>query len=253
MHNLAKTLLWYALGLIRNALDPFVRFKEVSILCYHSISDSLHETAVTPEMLESHVMLLRNRGYVFVSLADIVAWAAGERALPRKAVALTFDDGYADFKSRALPAIGKFGAPATVFVVGSDHAAQQHLDAVPLLTEVELDALRANPSIEVGYHSKTHPNFTKLTGEELVREVEPPFPSRYFAYPGGNHSKEAVQALKVAGYTAAFTIRPTLVHRGTNPYLLPRSVVLKSMTPGDVVLRASKAADWYFTLARFFV
>ena len=44
------------------------------------------------------------------------AFADGGGTLPDRAVVLTFDDGYADFHSRAMPLLDRYGFTATVFV-----------------------------------------------------------------------------------------------------------------------------------------
>lgn len=251
MRTIAKKLLWSVLGLMRDALDPLLNFREVAVLCYHSLSDNEHETAVTPEEFVRHMDALAARGFVFVSLGDIAAWVRGERALPRKAVALTFDDGYADFETTALPVLKKFQALGAVFVIGEPQSTEWNLnEEPPFLTQDALARLKQDPSVEVGYHSRTHPNLAKLSEGELQKEVTPPLPARYFAYPGGDHSPAAAQALRAAGYEAAFTIRPTLVRQGQDRMYLPRIVVLKSMTAREVARRTGCAADWYFSLAR---
>src|ERR1700733_13596559 len=102
MRNAVKKLAWEALFAARNVLNIFFNFREVSILCYHSISSVPFSTNVLPADFELHLQELKKRGYVFVSLADIAAWVGDTRVLPRKAVALTFDDGYADFESVVL-------------------------------------------------------------------------------------------------------------------------------------------------------
>ena len=42
--------------------------------------------------------------------------ARRRRSLPERPVVVTFDDGYADFHSEALPLLERFGFPATVFL-----------------------------------------------------------------------------------------------------------------------------------------
>ncbi len=87
----------------------------------------------------------------------------GGAPLPRKAVALTFDDGYADFGSAALPILDEFDAPATVFVVGDEMRARLALDnTLPLLDADALVRVSAHPRIDIGYHSRTHANLGKL-------------------------------------------------------------------------------------------
>ncbi len=245
-----KTAVYAVCYALRSILNLAFNFREVSILCYHSISESNHDTAVSVTEFEKQLEVLRNAGYVFVSLGDIVLWHAGKRALPRKAVAVTFDDGYADFETAALPVLQKFQAPAALFVIGEPHNTGWRVDEEPpFLSRDALEKLRTQPLVELGYHSKTHPNLATLGGAALEAEVAPPFPARYFAYPGGNHSKQAAAALKEARYEAAFTIRPVTVMPSQDAYFLPRSVVTKSMSQRDVLMHVTRAANWYRALA----
>ena len=211
------------LGGVYRLLDPLLRFQEVAVLCYHRYDQNL----------ESHLRALKARGYVFVPLADVVAWASGGKEIPRKCVSITFDDGYPDFGS-SLTVLKRYNAPVTLFATSG-------FDAV---------GLRGDQMVEIAYHSKTHQNLSKLNGEDLVREIEPPAGEHYFAYPGGNHSPAARATVRAAGYEAAFGIRPVLVKKGMDPYLLPRIVILKTMSAADVLLRASRAADWYYALKK---
>ena len=250
MRNVLKTLVWNMVSLVRFVLNPLFNFQETAILCYHSISAVPFDTNILPADFELHLEMLKRRGYVFVSLADIVAWTKGERALPRKAVAFTFDDGYADFESVVLPLAHKYHAPVAVFAVGDAGLSRTSLGQKnTFLSPEALDELAKNPQVEIGYHSMTHPNLAQVAPADLQREIRAPFPARYYAYPGGNHTPEAAQALKEAGYEAAFTIRPVLVRPGIDLMYVPRTVILKGMTPRDVVRRASKASDWYYHLA----
>jgi peptidoglycan/xylan/chitin deacetylase (PgdA/CDA1 family) len=232
MKNILKRFL---LG-SRDVLAPLFRFQEISVLCYHSVSDSTDETAVSAEALEGHLRFLAVKGYVFVSLADIVEWMDGKKEVPRKAVALTFDDGHADFETAALPVLKRFNAPATLFVIGE-----------------AAGRLRGEPLVEVGYHSRSHPNLEELSGAALAEEVRPLGGERFFAYPGGHYSQAAIEAVKAARYKAAFSIKPTLVHKSSDRYLMPRTVVLRDTPLWELRFSVSKAADWYRTLRRIVV
>jgi len=245
MKRILKICLTAVLFSLYRVMDPWFRFSEVSILAYHSISDAPLDTAVTPEIFRAHLSRLKSSGYSFVSLNDVVAHQGGA-PLPRKAVTLTFDDGYADFESVALPILDEFDAPATVFVVGDEMRARSALgNTLPLLNADALARVRAQPHINIGYHSCTHVNLGKLSGSALEDEVRAPFVARYFAYPGGNYSAEAVDVVRVAGYDAAFSIKRDLVRRGKNRWLLPRIVVLKNDDEKDVVRYVSMVQHWY--------
>ena len=240
--------------LARDMLAPFARFREVSILCYHSAGGGAHFTSVSAAELESHLQFLQSHGYIFVSLGDIVGWMDGQRSLPQRAVALTFDDGYADFETLVVPLLKKYKAPAALFVIGSPQSTGWQLDEEPPFLSAEaLGRLGHEPLVEVGYHSRSHPDLEKIADEDLAREVAAPFPAKYFAYPGGHYSSRAVEAVRAAGYSAAFSIKPTLIGPHTDRYLMPRSVIVGGARPWQLRFATTKAAEWYRTLWRLFI
>lgn len=57
---------------------------------------------------------------------------------------------------------------------------------------------------ELGWHTRSHRDLRKLSDEELIREVTPPFPMKYFAYPYGRVDKRVEEAVKKAGYEYAY-------------------------------------------------
>lgn len=57
------------------------------------------------------------RHYRIVSLDDVAEARAGRRPLPRAALLLTFDDGWADTADTAAPLLRERGIPSVVFVV----------------------------------------------------------------------------------------------------------------------------------------
>ena len=92
---------------------------KVPVLMYHEIADVTSTPSaltVTPEAFADQLAYLRDAGFTAVTagaLAKILAGGAG--ALPERPVVLTFDDGYADFYSRALPLLKQYGHTATLF------------------------------------------------------------------------------------------------------------------------------------------
>ncbi len=92
---------------------------KVPVLMYHEIADATATSsglAVDPEAFAGQLAYLRDAGFTTVTagaLAKVLADGAG--ALPERPVVLTFDDGYSDFHSRALPLLKQHGHTATVF------------------------------------------------------------------------------------------------------------------------------------------
>jgi len=250
--SLSKFISQKTLKFIRNILNPFFNFREVSILCYHSISDDQSETSVSEGSFERHIKTLKKFGYTFVSLADIFAWLSQGMPLPRKAVAITFDDGYADFKTTALPILERYKVPATVFIVGEREQYRLSLGTdLAMLSDEDVAELKKNPLVEVGWHTHTHPNLKELSAGDTKKECTPPHPMRFFAYPGGNYSESAIDLVQKVGFSAAFSIKRDLVRLSANRWLIPRLVILKSNSAGDLVFFVSTAQHWFSVMRKW--
>lgn len=96
----------------------------ILILCYHSISQPTEDRIdpsiiVSPTNFEEQMAFLAASTHV-ISLADYVEAQHSGRSLPRNAIVLTFDDGYRDNRTTALPLLQKFGLPAT-FLLATDY------------------------------------------------------------------------------------------------------------------------------------
>jgi peptidoglycan/xylan/chitin deacetylase (PgdA/CDA1 family) len=88
------------------------------ILRYHRISELApdpHSLCVSPRFFAAHLEILSAHVRP-LSLRQLVA-SLRNGALPRLAVVITLDDGYADSLSHAKPLLERYGVPATVFVI----------------------------------------------------------------------------------------------------------------------------------------
>jgi peptidoglycan/xylan/chitin deacetylase (PgdA/CDA1 family) len=92
------------------------------VLLYHRVWDSAQEIVpdvfslcVTPRHFTEHLQLIQE-SYTPISLQAMVK-GIQERDLPPRAVAITFDDGYADNLSHAKPLLEEYEIPATIFVI----------------------------------------------------------------------------------------------------------------------------------------
>ncbi len=88
------------------------------VLLYHRVHPVMPDPQllmVRPERFEAHLETL-SRTCAPLPLAEMLRLAARD-ALPPRAVAVTFDDGYADNALYAKPLLERRGVPATVFAV----------------------------------------------------------------------------------------------------------------------------------------
>ena len=87
------------------------------ILSFHRVNDDADPffPSLPTEVFERQMAFLA-RAYVVLSVEELVE-RMRRRALPRNALAITFDDGYRDNLTHAAPILARHGLPATVFVV----------------------------------------------------------------------------------------------------------------------------------------
>jgi peptidoglycan/xylan/chitin deacetylase (PgdA/CDA1 family) len=119
MKRLFLALIWYS-GLLHLLL--FVNRKKVTILMLHGVAAAHPESKwsplwprITPATLD-RVLSQLGRYYNFVSLDDAVAMLAGDQPSRDNSIVITFDDGYRNNVTEALPILRKYDIPATFFV-----------------------------------------------------------------------------------------------------------------------------------------
>lgn len=256
LRNAAKIALAILAFLIARLARIFHRAPQVVVLMYHAIDRSGWKLAVSPEVFERQIKYIARKNWA-VSLTDIVSYARGEKKLPARAVAVTFDDGYRDLLTTVLPILERHHIPATVFVP-SDLSVQTDPDDKARLTEEELRLLAQSPLITIGSHAQTHRKFTELSTEEVDREARESVGTlarisgvrpRFFAYPFGARSFDAERAVRDAGYGAAFGISEGTIHQGDDVFRLKRVQVDNTMNFLLFRLRLTSAVDWNRRLA----
>src|SRR5690606_24980884 len=123
------------------------------VLCYHSISDAPDAWSVPP-----------------ARFAWQARWLA--RTLGAARVALSFDDGYADFL-HVWPWLRELGFRVMVFAVSAKLGGVADWEGaarLPLLARDNLSAL-AQQGVEVGAHSATHARLSQLPPETARAQI----------------------------------------------------------------------------------
>jgi peptidoglycan/xylan/chitin deacetylase (PgdA/CDA1 family) len=93
----------------------------IVILLYHSVFEGLDTNQNTLDMGHSLEIFERQMeivagSYDLVTMDDIPRFLSGEKRMPRRPVAVTFDDGYANNFEVATPVLNRLGISATFYV-----------------------------------------------------------------------------------------------------------------------------------------
>jgi peptidoglycan/xylan/chitin deacetylase (PgdA/CDA1 family) len=149
----------------------------VPILMYHSISENLFGMShpyfhinTLPRVFSAQMRWLQQSGYRTLGLGEALEGLEVNADL-RKAVVLTFDDGYRDFYTEALPVLKQCGFTATIFLA-TDRIRETpaRIEGADYLTWSDARELHSE-GIRFGAHTVTHPDLRSLGPDELEQEL----------------------------------------------------------------------------------
>lgn len=130
---------------------PFTRYvaaagANVPVLMYHDIShQQREEETVSPALFAAQMEWLYGAGYRAISF-DELGSLTEEKA--KRAVIITFDDGYASFMDYAYPLFADYAFKSTINLIGSLAGAE-----APLLSWDECRFLVQSGLVEIGCHT----------------------------------------------------------------------------------------------------
>lgn len=227
---------------------PSANATPIPILVYHQIDAAPPKGApfrslyVTPAAFARQMRLLSLLGYQGLSMSALMPYLRGEKQ--GKVVGITFDDGYLNNLTHALPVLQRQGFSSTCYAVSQrlgqtnvwDQA--QGVAQAPLMTAAQLRQWVAGGQ-EVGAHTQLHVNLTEcdeaiahqqtmLSKSELEAHVQQEV--MHFCYPYGRYDSAHVAMALQAGYHTATTTERGQVTTGADLLRLPRVPVLRATT-----------------------
>ncbi len=195
-----------------NNIDSIVSTTpNAAILLYHHVSSSTPaSTSISPEAFKSHMEYL-DAHHTVVSLQDVVSAIQHNTTLPENAVAITFDDGYANILDNAHPILADLGFPYTVFInpdeigVGPkqltwEQVIAMHNDGVVFANHT-LDHLHMlNGEQAMGERAWLEKVWQNVESAEKKIEDKLDISLKYLAYPFGEYNTALANKLKAEGY-----------------------------------------------------
>jgi peptidoglycan/xylan/chitin deacetylase (PgdA/CDA1 family) len=211
---------------------------------YHLVSEdaaaSYARYTVTPGAFAAQMRVLASLRLQPVSLDTIAASLSAGTPLPRRAVAITFDDGFAETVRHAAPVLARHGFTATFFIVAgligrtSEWTRRRRGIELPLADASTVREIAA-AGLTVGSHTMTHRTLPDLGARECRLELleskrrledaigrEVP----HLSYPYGAAHEGVGEAAAEIGYRTACSTRDALVRRADDPLMLPRVPVM---------------------------
>lgn len=238
------------------------------ILMYHSIADEseadvspYYRIATSPEMFARHLSWLRSEGYEVLGLrAGLEKFNCAQSADAKIAV-ITFDDGYRNFFTAALPALQQYHCGATVYLPTAfiGKTSQVFKGRACMTWDEVREAQQAG--IEFGSHTVNHPKLYELNLPQLRAELQDSKATlegelgrqvHSFAYPYAFPSadrafiKVFVETLRETGYASNVTTKIGHAEKTDDPFTLKR---LPINSADDETLFRAKLAGAYNWLA----
>jgi peptidoglycan/xylan/chitin deacetylase (PgdA/CDA1 family) len=212
---------------------------EVPILMYHRINIAsptaptmTRRLTVHPADFARQMRWLKRRGYRTVTQRELFTALMQGRPLGRRAIMITFDDGYRDAFDKAAPVLSKLRMRATAYVIsGRIVNGDRHFLSWGLIRGLE------RRGIEIGSHSVSHSDLTQLSDRDLLHELVRSrralerglcHPVQWLAYPFGAYDERVVKLARRAGYVLGVTTQAGAFQSAKQPLALRRLRVLDS-------------------------
>ncbi len=127
---------------------------KLPVLIYHGIGDEQgNEMIVSPSAFEAQLKALADAGYTTVSQTQLTDFVRYGTPLPARAVMITFDDGYENNTSLAMPILQSYGMQATVFPIGALYDTKLYTPNYPHFTTEQALSMIESGVFDIESHS----------------------------------------------------------------------------------------------------
>lgn len=214
--------------------------KSIPILMYHQIDvpaprgTQFRGLTVHPKSFARQMNWMHRLGYRGLSMRDLAPYLSGERT--GKVFGITFDDGFRNVLTHALPVLSALGFTSTNYLVAHQLDGTNVWDAhhnIPSQPLMSKDQARqwSQSGQEVGSHTLDHVHLPDISDQDVRTQL---VQSRRilselieqdvtaFCYPYGHFKPEHAKIVAESGYLNATTTQRGLANAQDSAFLLPR-------------------------------
>ncbi len=205
----------------------------VPIIMYHSLSDKAsNDWILSPSQFESDLKYLSENNYNTVFVSDLIDYVYNGKPLPQNPILLTFDDGYFNNYTYAMPLLEKYNAKIELSIIGKHSDIWSEFSGSEdeingHLTWEQISELEQSGYVELANHTQDmHDNNSRFgcaikNGEsdnnysmafsEDIETLQNSFLNNCgvkpecFTYPYGKICSQSVAALKEHGFKATLS------------------------------------------------
>ncbi|MFG2029929.1 polysaccharide deacetylase family protein [Streptomyces sp. NPDC048825] len=223
----------------------------VPVFLYHAIADDppswIAPFTVAPRVFVDQLDRLAGSGCTVIPLGTLIDAMRNGASLPSRAAVLTFDDGFADFHRTVFPELAARDLPATLYITTGAVRTPGRVTGESLLPPADMLTWRQvgeldDAGVEIGGHSRTHPQLDTLPEHMLHEEIEGcrrtledvlGHTVGTYAYPHGYSDRRVRRRVREAGWISSCAVANAFSSPDDDPLRIARLTV-RADTATDV-------------------
>ncbi len=216
----------------------------IPILIYHSLTAEATEPyrhySMDPGRFAEQMEHVASLGFQTLTIGQLVTAMNGPAgSMPARPLVITFDDGFEEMHSVALPILTRLDLRATAYLVTGYPDLRSHWLAPlgegdrPLLKAGQVRELD-QAGVEIGAHGHSHQPLDEMSFATARADIDASrtaleaivgHPVATFAYPHGYHTRQLKAYLRASGFLSACAVKQAISHSEDDRYALARAIV----------------------------
>ncbi len=209
------------------------------VLLYHAFNRGAQPLSVRTRDFDAQLAWLADHQVEIVTVSELIDFLEGKLALPARVAVISIDDGLLSVYTKAWPILKARGVR---FSLGIPTGMLEDPKNAPVMTWDHAREMVASGLCEVVSHGHMHRRLVALTGKrqweelelsrDLITERIGTAPVAYY-YPLGAYDPVSADAVKKAGYRAAFRATGAPIAAGSSSHFwLPRVSIFHGESAG---------------------